>query len=195
MLDYENAADTAPSSSRKPFLEGDIDAKMLITKAVNTMGYTGNKYVIELRVLEAAPTEAGKPCPAVGAERVVIIDLDNEKYGAPNLMAFANGLNGGPMTGATKEERGAKLRKLLGVREIDATEAQKRGIAPVKAQEAFAIGMVVGNRTNGGKTKAGEPFTYHNWYSLNQTIAQREQRRAALAAGQPVTLDAGNTAA
>ncbi len=195
MLDYESAADTAPSGSRKPFLEGDIDAKMLITKAVNTSGYTGNKYIVELRILEATPTEAGKPCPAVGAERVVIIDLDSEKYGAPNLMAFANGVNGGPMSGATKEERGAKLRKLLGVREVNEEEAKKRGIAPIKGQEAYAIGMVVGNRTNGGKTQKGTPFTYHNWYALNQTKEQREQRRAALAAGQPVTLDAGNTAA
>ncbi len=194
-MNYEDAVDAPPSGARKPFLEGDIDAKLLVVRSENTEGYTGSKYIVEVRVLEASPTEKDGKCPVVGAERVVIIDLDNETYGHGNLMAYVHGLNGGPIEGTDKATRGAKLRKLLGVRAIDEEEAKKKGIAASGAQEAYAVGMVVGNRTNKGKTKKKEgDFTYHNWYTLKQTHEQIAARKAAIKAGTPVTLTADNVA-
>lgn len=193
-MDYESAAETKASGSRKPFLEGNIDGKFLVTKAEETAGFTGSKYIVELRTLEARPCEAGVSVPAVGSERVVIIDLDSEQYGFKNLMAFVEGLNGGPIQGTDKAEKGAKLRKLLGVRGIGEDEAKKKGVGTVAAQEAFAVGMVVGNRTNLGKTKKGTDFTYHNWYTLKQTLEQVAARKAAIKAGETVALS-DNTAA
>ncbi len=194
-MDYESAAETKASGSRKPFLEGNIDGKFLVTKAEEVNGFTGNKYIVELRTLEAKAVEAGATVPATGSERVVIIDLDSELYGFKNLMAFVEGLNGGPLTGADKAEKGAKLRRLLGVRAVDAEEARKKGIGTVAAQEAFAVGMVVGNRTNVGKTKKGGDFTYHNWYTLQQTLEQVAARKAAIKEGREVTLASDNAAA
>lgn len=195
-LDYEDAVDAAPSGSRKPFLEGGVDFKLLVIESKNIKGHTGNNYIVELRVLEAKATEEGVTAPPVGAERVVIIDLDNELYGKGNLMAYVHGLNGGPIGGDTKEIRGRRLRKLLGVRAIDEAEAAKRGIPAVPFQEAYAIGMIVGDRTNKGKTKGkGGDFTYHNWYTLKQTPEEIDQRKAAIKANKPVTLNATNVAA
>lgn len=193
MIDYEAAANTAPSTSNDPFLEPDQDCKLLILDSKNFVGKKGNKYIIRAKVLEVTPTGT-VASPVVGAVRVVMISLDPPKdptlpdYGMQNLIAYAEGLNGGPIKGETAAEKGAKLKRMLGVRAIDAAEAQRYRLpGPVAFEEAMAIGMVVGNRTVGAMVgKPQHPFTYHNWYSIKQTGDEVMARKAALKAGQPI---------
>lgn len=176
-MDYEKASETKASSGRKPYIEGDIDAKFVVIKSEASEGHRGNNYIVELRVLSARATAPDAQVPPVGAERVVIIDLDNKDYGYPNLMAYVAGLNDGPIQGATKEEKGKKLKKLLG----------SEGV------EAFAVGMLIGNRPNKGKTKQkGTDFTYHNWYFVQQTLDEINQRKQMLKDGKEITLSVGN---
>lgn len=196
-FDYDAAAETKASTGRKPYLEPNVDFKLLITKAEFSKGYTGNKYLIEARVLEATATEDGAKVPPIGAERFHSIDLDNEDYGMANLMAFAEGLNGGPLVATEKSTKGQKLRKLLGERAIGEEEAKKTSKPVCSELKAMAIGMVVGNRTNLGPDtdkdgKPKKPFTYMNWYAIKQTMEEVEQRRAAAASGAEVKLNAGN---
>lgn len=203
MIDYEAAAGTAPSTGNVPFLEGDHDHKLLVVDSKNFFGRNGNKYIIKVRVLATTPT--GKvESPAVGADRVVIINLDPPKkagdpdYGLQNLMNYACGLNGGPIEGADSKEKGRKLNRLLGQREIDATEAQRRGIAPIPFAEAFAIGMVVGDRavkgmTQGSVNNPAHEITYHNWYSIKQTPDEVLARKAALKNNLPIQWTASAT--
>lgn len=192
MIDYEAAAGTAPSTGNDPFLEPDQDVKCLIVDSKNFIGMKGNKYVIRVRVLEVSPTGTTPP-PVVGADRCVMINLDPPKnptlpdYGMKNLMAYAHGLNGGPMTG-TPAEGAEKLKKLLGVRAIDATEAQRYRLpGPVAFQASQAIGMVVGCRSV-GKTVGTppHPFTFFNWYTLKQEWSDILARREAIKNGTAI---------
>lgn len=202
MIDYEAAAGTAPSTSNLPFLEADHDHVLLVLDSKNFWGRNGNKYIVKVKVLKTTPT--GKvPSPAVGAERVVIINLDPPKkagdpdYGLQNLMNYASGLNGGPIEGATPADKGAKLKRLLGTRAIDATEASRRGIAPVAFAEAMAIGMIVGDKavlgmTKGDANRAAHEITYHNWYTIKNDPAKVFARKDAIKANtKPDCSDVG----
>lgn len=193
MIDYEKAASTAPSSGNVPFLEPDQDCKLLVVDSKDQDGTKGNRYIIKVRVLEAKAT--GKiEAPAVGADRCVILNLDPPKnktgkdYGLENLMNYAYGLNGGPIQG---ENRGQKLQRLLGQREISLEEGQRYGKPAAAFIEAMAIGMVIGNRTVGGMTQGtpnnpSHPIVYHNWYAIQQTPEQVLSRKTALKTGQPI---------
>lgn len=205
MIDYEAAANTAPSSGNLPFLEENHDHKLLIVDSKNFMGRNGNKYIIKVRVLATTPT-GNTPSPGIGADRAVIINMDPPKkkgdpdYGMQNLMNYAYGLNGGPIEGADSKEKGRKLNKLLGQRAIDPVEAQQLRMAPCEEVKAFCIGMVVGDRTVGAMTTGTpnnppHPITYHNWYAIKQTTEEVMANKAALASGQPITLPASITQA
>lgn len=196
MIDYDKAAETAPSTGNLPFLEGDQDCKLLIVDSKNFMGRNGNKYIIKVRVMECSPT--GKiESPAKGADRVVMINMDPPKkigdpdYGMQNLMGYAYALNGGAIEASETQTKGQKLAKLLGKRKIDPVEAQAYRVAPSDEIKAFAIGMIVGDRsvagaTTGTPTNPSHPITYHNWYPLKQTPDELLARKAALAANLPI---------
>lgn len=198
MIDYEAAAGTAPSTSNLPYLEADHEHKLLVLDSKNFFGRNGNKYIVKVKVLATKAT--GKiESPAIGAERVVIINLDPPKkpgdpdYGMQNLMNYAYACNGGEITGATPAEKGGKLKRLLGTRAIDPVEAQRRGIAPIAFAEAMAIGMVVGDKTVAGMTKGdsnkpAHAITYHNWFSIKQDPAKVLPRKDAIKNNLPVDL-------
>lgn len=190
-FNYDEAAEAKASTGRKPYLEANVDFKgLLITKAEFSSGYTGNKYLIEGRVLSAEAAEAGASVPPVGAERFHSIDLDNEEYGMANLMAFVEGLNGGPLVPREGATKGQQMRFLLGEEEVTEEQAKKTGKSAQGKREAFAVGMFIGNRTNAGPDvdkdgKPKKPFTYMNWYPVpDQNRKDVEHRKALLKAGK-----------
>lgn len=184
-MDYAKAAGTAASSGRKPYLEPGIEAELIIAKAqLIEGGFKGNNYVFEFRVVSGKGIAAGANVPPVGAERAYVVDLDNQQYGLANLMAIAEGLEGGKMPGLSEDQKKAMLAENKSADQISEADKQAKG-ASLKALLQEAVGMKIRVTTAGVTTNQNKPFTALTWHHVpGQTLEGVRAARAKLQAGE-----------
>lgn len=184
-MDYAKAAGTNASTGRKPYLEPGIEAELIIAKAqLIEGGFKGNNYVFEFRVIDAKAIAEGAKVPPKGAERAYVVDLDNVQYGFANLMAIAEGLEGGKMPGLSEEQKKAMLSSNKSTDEVGEADKAQKG-ASLKALLGEACGMKIRVTTSGVTTRENKPFTALTWHHVaGQTLEGVREARAKLNAGE-----------
>jgi hypothetical protein len=183
-MDYAKAAGTAASTGRKPYLEPGIEADLIISTAkLIEGGHKGNNYVFEFRVLTAKAIADGVTPPPTGAERAYVVDLDNAQYGFGNLMALAEGLEGGKMPGLSEDQKKAMIAEGKSTDQVGEADRQAKGNA-LKALLGEAVGMKIRVTTSGVVTREKKPFTALTWHHIaGQTLDGVREARAKLQNG------------
>jgi len=136
----------------------------------------GDAAILDLLVLKVTPKD-GQPCNAVGevATKMYMFEKgDKDKRAATfaNFKRDACAIDGiDPKT--VKPERLAKIVK-------EGVPTRKDG------KDSVYVGMLIGFDSYDGKTKKGEPRTYHNLLTIQQTPGDVQKRAKLLATGADV---------